>query len=210
MIPLILVHGTWARAAAWHLPGSPFRNECQRLGYVVYDFLWSGVLGGLGTLESHLIYGHGDPSLKTVGADDGRLLPWYDAGYGLADCVTDIIAAHMVEPCVVSHSHGLQVVAFSCHAGASYNVALSVSGPIRQDMQRARRYAMERIKTWTQFADPNVAEDSTILAGEFFGGGDATTILPEGTTIPTVGAGHSGLFTAPGFYGLFDRLPVAA
>lgn len=201
MAAVVLVHGTFGRNQPWHHPAGIVASELQALGHEVYDFLWSGLLAGVPTTLP------GDPSQAQVGADQGDLLPWLDAGEKL---LYFLEVNRLERPCVISHSHGLQVVAFSCWAGAIYDVALSISGPIRRDMQRARRYAKTRIGRWVQFADPDT--DWTIKEGEFFDGalGDPVE-LPEGKTILTPGSGHSGLVNDAGLrekYCPWDLLPL--
>lgn len=162
-------------------------EELRDLGHEVLTFKWSGVLAGVPTTLP------GDPAHAQVGGDQGDLLPWLDAGEKL---LLFLEVNHLERPSVVSHSHGLQVVAFSCWAGATYETALSISGPIRRDMQRARRYATARIGRWVQFADPDT--DWTIKEGELFDGALGESVaLPEGDTVLTPGAGHSGLVNDP-------------
>jgi len=187
MSVVILVHGTWGRSHPWHHPGGLVTEELQALGHEVLDFKWSGVLAGVPTTLP------GDPSAASVGGDQGDLLPWLDAGEKL---LLFCELHHEERPCVVSHSHGLQVAAFACWAGAAFDVALSISGPIRRDMQRTRRYAQARIGRWVQYADPST--DWTITERELFDGAVGDLVeLPEGTTILTPGAGHSGLLNDP-------------
>jgi pimeloyl-ACP methyl ester carboxylesterase len=195
--PLVLVHGTWGRAAAWHRPGSEFRLEADQHGFACYDFLWSGVLAGVPTALP------GDPALADVGADVGMLLPWVDAAEKLL-CWLEvnrtpegIVLGACRDVTVCSHSHGLQVVALAAAQFQPFAVAVSVSGPIRRDMQRARRKAQGSIGAWIQFADPT-GTDRTIIEGEMFDGTvGAHFDLPEGRTIVTPGSGHSGVLTDP-------------
>lgn len=201
MAEVVLVHGTFGRPHPWHHPGGLVAAELEVLGHSVLDFCWSGLLAGVPTTLP------GDSRQAQVGADQGDLLPWLDAGEKLLYfCEVN----HLERPCVVSHSHGLQVVAFSCWAGAAYDTAISISGPIRRDMQRARRYAKTRIARWVQFADPDT--DWTIKEGELFDGVLGEPVeLPEGETILTPGSGHSGLLNDAGLrahYKPWDALPL--
>jgi hypothetical protein len=187
---LVLVHGTWGRASEWHRPGGAFRVAAGMHGFTVHDFLWSGVLAGVPTTLE------GDPDEAANGADDGRLLPWLDAGEKLRWYLT---LAGLERPAVLSHSHGLQVVTFATWRGAQFATAVSISGPIRRDMLRARRHAAGCIGHWVQFADPQ--QDRTIHEGEWFDGDlDQPYALPEGETIETPGLGHSGFFTTPHYW----------
>lgn len=182
---LVLVHGTWGRAQPWHLEGSLLRQMAGDRGIPVLDFLWSGILAGVPTSLP------GDPLEAQNGADAGALLPWLDAGEKL------LLACHYAglsgRPInVLSHSHGLQVVSYAAGRGLQIETAVSVSGPIRRDMQRARRIASPNIRHWVQYADPTGA-DRTIVEGELFDGEPGIEFnLPEGQTIFTPGTGHSG------------------
>jgi hypothetical protein len=204
---LVLIHGTWGRAQPWHLPGSALRAEAEARGFTVYDYLWSGILGGLGTLEAKAIYGPGDPAEHENGADNGMLLPWLDAGEKLALFLAQQGLIGDPDLVALSHSHGLQVLTFACVKGAQFKRATSISGPILPRMQRARRYAMARIGTWRQYADPT-GTDRTIIEGELAGLDPHVAFdLPEGQTTDTPGSGHSGLVNDAALrtqYGVWD------
>jgi hypothetical protein len=189
MKTLVTVHGTFGRAAGWHLPGSLLRDMAASRGIAVRDFLWSGVLAGLPTALP------GDPAERENGADDGALLPWLDAGEKLDLDLWGLTPANRPLH-VLSHSHGLQVVTFAALRGVEFETAISVSGPIRRDMLRARRAAAHNIRKWVQFADPT-GTDRTIIEGELHDGGGLQAVfdLPEGTTIHTPDMGHSGALT---------------
>jgi hypothetical protein len=192
MKTLVLVHGTWGRAQPWHLPGSLLRAMAEARDIRVFDFLWSGVLAGVPTKLP------GDPAEAANGADDGKLLPWLDAGEKL-----NLVLGNVAGPVnVLSHSHGLQVVAFSALKGRAFDTAISVSGPVRRDMQRARRAAKANIGHWIQFADPSDF-DKTIIEGEFLDGELGRVFdLPEGQTIYTYMTGHSGALTDAKWLGM--------
>ena len=189
---LVLVHGTWGRAQPWHFPGSALRLEAHAQGYEVWDFLWSGLLAGIPTELP------GDPLDAAVGADNGQLLPWLDAGEKL---VLQLQAWGIFEDpalCLLTHSHGLQVGTYAVIRGARFRRWVSVSGPVRRDMLRARRRARDGVGKWLQFADPSGA-DHVIVAGELELGvfGPLAFDLPDGGTIHTPGTGHSGLLNDP-------------
>jgi hypothetical protein len=203
---LVLGHGTWGRSQPWHLPGSALRAEAEGRGFTVYDFLWSGILAGVPTELP------GDPLESASGADEGTLLPWLDAGEKL---VLQLKAWGLFDDpalCCLSHSHMLQVGCFAVLRGARFQTWLSISGPIRRDMQRARRIARDGIGRWVQFADPAALSDTTIVEGQLFDGGGQgpRTRLPEGSTVPTPGTGHSGLVNDPALratYALWEQFP---
>jgi hypothetical protein len=193
MADLVLVHGTWSRAAPWHQRESDVTLEAQACGLAVYEFVWSGILGGVRPLVKPLL-DDGDPAEAKNGADTPELLLWLDAGEKLAL----FCQAHGLErPHVLSHSHGLQVVTYAAVKGQRFATAVSVSGPVRDDMRRARWIAKEGITRWVQFFDP--INDATIREGEAFDGhpGFAGKLL-EGESIETPGSGHSGLVLDPG------------
>jgi len=159
--------------------------ELGRRGFAVFDFLWSGLLAGVPTTLP------GDPRESTTGADQGDLLPWLDAGEKLRlYCQANGLEC----PAVICHSHGLQVVTYAAARGQRFSSVLSLSGPVRKDMQRARRAARGRITRWVQVTDPT-GQDVTIRAGEMFDGHLGwELVLPEADlNIESLGSGHSGL-----------------
>lgn len=185
MTPLVLVHGTHGRSQPWHWAGSPLPMELGLRGFIVFDFLWSGILAGVPTTLP------GDPRESITGADQGALLPWLDAGEKLRlYCQANGLEC----PSVICHSHGLQVVTYAAARGQRFSTVLSLSGPVRRDLQRARRAASGRITRWVQVTDPT-GKDRTILEGEAFDGHVGWHLeLPEATyNLSAPGQGHSGL-----------------
>ncbi|WP_160541469.1 hypothetical protein, partial [Escherichia coli] len=87
---------------------------------------------------------------------------------------------------------GLAVVSFAAAAGQRFGTVLSVSGPIRRDMQRVRRAARPFIDRWIHTCNP---DDATARAGRVFDGefGDGASELPEADLNIRLGLGHSGL-----------------
>lgn len=168
-------------------------REATDRGLTVYEFLWSGILGGVRPLLNGLL-NDGDPDEARNGADQPELLLWLDAGEKLAlFCQVN----GLERPHVLSHSHGLQVVIYAAVRGQRFATAVSVSGPVRDDLRRARWIARDRIRRWVQFYDP--VNDRTIRAGEAFDGHPGFAgVLPEGESIDTSGSGHSGLVIEPG------------
>jgi hypothetical protein len=151
----------------------------------VDDFLWSGILGGVPTPLP------GDPDEKAIGADQGRLLSWLDAGEKLhLYCQVN----HLDSPHIISHSHGLQVVIFASAKGQRFGTVISISGPTRRDMDRAMRAGMGNVEKWVQVVDP--VSDMTIREGQAADGrlGWSYDIeLPGAINIHTPGTGHSGM-----------------
>jgi len=159
--------------------------ELERRGFEVYDYLWSGILAGVPTTLP------GDPRESAWGADQGALLPWLDAGEKLRWYCQ---AQWLESPSVICHSHGLQVVTYAAARGQRFGTVLSLSGPVRRDLQRARRAARGNIGRWVQVTDPT-GKDRTILEGEAFDGEVGWHLdLPEADlNLSAPGQGHSGL-----------------
>jgi hypothetical protein len=206
---VLLVHGTWSRTALWHQPFGPLTRELVGRGFTVHQFKWTGILGGVRVLVDPLLE-RGDADEGDNGADQPELLLWLDAGEKLALFCQ---ARGLARPHVLSHSHGLQVVTYAAVKGQRFAAALSVAGPVRDDMQRARRIARDGIDTWIQFYDP--INDPTIRAGEALDGHPGFTgPMPEAAiNINTAGSGHSGLLIDPALrerYELWAPLAKAA
>lgn len=188
MNPLILVHGTWSRHSDWHHPGSPLWKALQGRGYTVLEFRWSGYCGGV---PGPVIVPPSTDQLK------GTLELWRSEGEKLALYCQRL---GLEAPHVISHSHGLQVVAFAASGSGGlvlaqqFGTVLSLSGPVREDMTLIRGWARSHIRRWIQVTDPT-GEDTTILEGEAFDGHLGWVLaLPEADqNIEAPGAGHSGL-----------------
>jgi hypothetical protein len=185
MKDLVICHGTFGRGQPWHQPGAPLLVALEAHGFVVHDFLWSGILAGVPTTLP------GDPLEAKLGADDGELVPWLDAGEKLRlFCRLEGLEA----PHLLSHSHGLQVGTFAAAKGQRFATWISISGPVRRDMLRARRAARGNVLRWVQVNDPT-GKDRTILEGEAFDGeiGWHLTLPEADLNIQAPGRGHSGL-----------------
>lgn len=185
MIPLVLVHGTWGRADPWHLAGSELRGEAEAHGLAVHDFLWSGILGGV------IMPGIWPPEDPHERWSTPRLAPWLEAGEKLGLFCR---LRGLERPHVLSHSHGLQVVAYAAAKGQAFDTWISVAGPVRRDMQRVRRAARPNVRRWIQFVDP--LDDQVIREGELFDGelDCRTYAIPEADgTVLTPASGHSGI-----------------
>ena len=197
MTPTILLHGTWGLDDLWWRPGSAFAREAERHGVHLPagwpPFKWSGALGGLPTV--------GAPADPSGRFPEPQLAPWEVAGYHLALYARLVGGGGPVN--LLTHSHGLQVGAFAAvyaaDLGVRIEVFLSISGPIRRDMQRVRRAAMDNIGRWIQVADHE--NDKTIRQGEFLDGAVGWVYeLPEpGTVNVRASYGHSGLFEERNF-----------
>jgi len=178
MIPVVLVHGTWSRHADWFLPNANLPVGLATRGFKVIPFLWSGYCGGVP-----------DPIIVPPSTDDlkGGLELWRSEGEKLAYFCRVL---GLERPHVISHSHGLQVTAFAAASGQAFATALSIAGPIREDMRLVRERARKQIARWVQCVDPHT--DWMIHEGECADGNFGWTYdLPEADeTIHT--EGHSG------------------
>ena len=181
MRPLVLIHGTWSRYKDWHLKGSPLRAALEARGFLVYDFLWSGYCGGV---PSPVIVPQDAPEIK------GELMLWQSEGEKLLYLCR---ALQYEAPDVISHSHGLQVVSFAAASGQTFGTVLSLSGPVRKDVEPWRKLARPNIQKWIQVVDPE--DDMTIREGLAFDGHFGWVYhLPEADqNIEVPGYGHSGL-----------------
>ncbi len=207
MPPILLLHGTWSRRAAWHKPGSHLWRALLERDFQPIEFLWSGLCGGVPS-----------PVIVPPSTDDlkGSLELWCCAGEKLA-----LFSQRLgVEaPHVISHSHGLQVVSFAASGvgglclAQRFGTVLSLSGPVREDMTQIRQWARSHIQRWVQVTDPT-GGDTTILEGEAFDGHVGWTLeLPEAdANLHAPHQGHSGLTTdinSWGPLGLWAQLDTA-
>jgi len=184
--PLILVHGTWGRQAAWHQPGSALWRALEAHGFTVIEFKWSGYCGGVPGPVIVPKTSDIKPSLE-LWRSEGEKLGLFCRVLGIE------------RPWVVCHSHGLQVVACAAAADIApqdFGTVLSLSGPVRADMDRIRAVARTAIAYWIQVTDPT-DDDRLILEGEAFDGHVGWTHqLPEADlNLEAPGQGHSGLLT---------------
>lgn len=188
MTPLILVPGTWSRGTAWHHPGSLLWTALEAHGFSVLEFKWSGYCGGV---PSPVIVPPATDGVR------GALELWRSEGEKLA-LYCKVIGVE--RPNILSHSHGLQLVAFAA-AGTTFlppqpfATVLSLSGPVRHDMTLTRMQAAPNIAKWIQVTDP--IDDTTIREGEGFDGHVGWNYhVPEAAVnIDAPGHGHSGLTT---------------
>lgn len=188
MTAVVLVHGTWSRATPWHQPGSPLWRALQARGFSPIQFKWSGYCGGV---PSPVIVPPSTEDLR------GVLRLWQSEGEKLALFCQRL---GLEAPHVISHSHGLQIVAFAASGSGGvmlaqrFRTVLSLSGPVREDMATIRGWARSHIGRWVQVTDPT-GDDRTILEGEGFDGHVGWRLeLPEADlNIDAPHQGHSGL-----------------
>ena len=206
MTPVILNHGTWSRETDWHKPGFPMWKMLADRGYTVLEFKWSGYCGGI-------------PGPVIVPPSTAQILGFLQLWKSVGEKLTLFCQRLGLErPHVISHSHGLQGTMWSA-AGTDFvapqlfDTVLSLSGPVRPDMQAVRERAVANITKLVQVTDP--ISDWTIREGELFGHALAhlgwNYKLPEAhVNIDAPGHGHSGLtldISAWTDLGLLDYFP---
>src|SRR3990167_1880321 len=138
---IVLGGGGWAapvlsrahgRAQAWHQPGSALWRACEARGLTPIQFRWSGYCGGVP-----------GPVIVPPDTDDlkGALRLWQSEGEKLALFCQRL---GLEAPDVISHSHGLQVVAFAASGvgglcmAQRFGTVPSLSGPVRRGMAWVR------------------------------------------------------------------------
>ncbi len=190
MTAIVLVHGTYGRAAPWHRPGSPLWRALEERGFTPIQFLWSGLCGGVP-----------GPVIVPPSTDEikGSLELWRSEGEKLAYFCR---LMGLERPILLTHSHGLAVGVFAAVAGQKFSTFLSLSGPVRADMAFWRSRARPNIDRWVQATDPT-GDDRTILEGEAFDGHVGWNLeLPEAdVNLSAPHQGHSGLTTDPNAWG---------
>lgn len=144
MQKVVCVAGThdWSSdetTSRWYRRGSPFVTLLSRSTEPVFTpegspFTWSTDLGGVGFGKSDL----------NVWDAAGQNLFWY--------CVPPRCPERRIpgaELTIITHSHGLQPVLFACgQYGLKVNRLISVTGPVRGDMEAMARLARPNITLW--------------------------------------------------------------
>lgn len=187
---IVFVHGTWSRSALWHQPHSDVTHEAEGWGFRVHQFKWSGILGGVEAPLHPALLPEGDPDEATNGADEPELLLWLDAGEKLVEFCR---ARGLERPHVLSHSHGRQVTIYALAKGQAFDTIVDISGPVRRDLERARRIGLSNVHRWVHYYDP--VNDLTIREGQLFDGkvSGGLTDSHARENIDTSGSGHTGL-----------------
>lgn len=119
------------------------------------------------------------------------------------------------ETVIISHSHGLQVVAYACALGLKVDRFIDVCGPVRADMMETYRKARSNIRQWLHvYSD---WRDHMQWFGELFDGQFGIVrkhpLADVNVGIPKVG--HSGLLYDASYFplwqsdGLIDFLRAA-
>lgn len=195
---IVFVHGTWGRPDLWHQPHSDVTREARGWGFNVYQFKWTGILGGVRALLKPVgapaLLDVGDPDEAHLGADQPEILLWLDVGEKLR---AELRAAGLVRPHVLSHSHARQGVIMAAAKGQRFDTWVDVSGPVRADMERAHRAALGNYRRLVHYYDP--INDTTIRKGQLFDGAiDLGVQCPHAhENIDTTGSGHTGLLLEP-------------
>jgi hypothetical protein len=167
----VTVHGTWGiTGSQWWRPQSEWSETASARGFIFADepFLWSGELGVFG---------------------DRPHDPWQSAAHAL---IWYCAAKRLSAPDIVTHSHGLQVVAYAAAWGQHFGRVLDIEGPVRSDLFDVYRAAMGQVERWAHTWNRG---DVIIGLGEFGADGPTRVMLPNALTIEIPASeGHSGLF----------------
>ena len=167
--PLVVVHGTWGvtHGAFWAAT-SEFQNRARQRGLDPprESFWWSGDL----CLT--------DPMQWKIA---GSALAWYCR------------ALHLEAPAAITHSHGIQVLAYAASYGQRFSSVVDIEGPVRRDLFDVYAAAHKNLGGWLHTWNGG---DAIILAGEFPVAGEATALMPPPASNMEIPAhyGHSGLF----------------
>jgi len=169
VIPLVVVHGTWGVTHASFWTGdSLFQRRARERGLAPPDehFWWSGDLC------------LADPLQWQIAAS---ALCWYCRAHGLE------------APAAITHSHGIQVLAYAAKYGQRFSSVVDIEGPVRRDLFDVYTAASKNIGAWLHTWNGG---DSIILAGEFPAAGEATALMPPPAENMEINPahGHSGLF----------------
>ena len=174
MTSILLVQGTWG--GTWAREGTPFRQMLAAQHVTTLEpFEWSydlsGVLTWMGRTHSDWIAG-------------GAALTYYLRGLPYE------------QRNVIAHSHGGQVAAYAAaHSDCWIRRLITVSTPVRKDMQDTWAQARPNIGAWTHVAAKR--GDWMIRLGELFDGAFGwTRQMPSADRnliFPNIG--HTGLFT---------------
>lgn len=186
------VPGTWGekqQGLQWFQAGSPLDGFLRPQGLVNLctsaetPYGWS----------TNLDFEHGDHSDWEAG---GESLLYY--------LVPQLDPTHLPLPpsetVVVSHSHGLQVVAFAASKGLKIDRFIDIAGPVRSDMMDVYKAARPNIRRWLHVYCPGW-KDRMQLLGELFSGGLPRRQHPlADVNVGVPNVGHSGLlYDAPYF-----------
>jgi hypothetical protein len=169
----------------WYCKGSPFITMLERRGMCPFftpdcgdPFIWSTDLGGVG-------FGSGDHKV------------WSAAGRSLKNFCVPPLAPHLRIPAerlqIITHSHGVQVALYAAAKGLKIDRLISVTGPVRRDMQAVIEKARPNIRYWRQVWTDG---DWMQLLGGLFDWriGVSRKFSQADNNVKIPGIGHSGLF----------------
>lgn len=123
-------------AGRWWMDDSPFVAFLRANGHETvsstHPFVWSGDLNGLG----------------------GKHSDWRAGGNALFHyLVPPLCLDKRLKPSetnIICHSHGLQVVLYAAAYGLKIQTLISVSGPVRRDMELVATAARPQVARWVQ------------------------------------------------------------
>lgn len=178
---LIMVAGTHGKDAEWHSATGEIAQAAKRRGLTVAaePFVWSTELDGV------------------LGEND----VWERAGTALKAYAYVYYAQPL---CVVAHSHGGQVAAYASAYGLNIAQLITVSTPVRHDMEDIYEAATINIDSWTHLYDKRF--DFWQSLGQLFDGRVAfgREMKWADKNVGLKGVGHSGILRP----GVLDYLSV--
>lgn len=182
MTKIVPIHGTFSakrfNPGAWYREGSPLHGVLKAAGYEYVNptdpFEWSSDLDGAWIRRDHGDWEAG-----------GKALRWY-----LHDIPFE-------DRNLLTHSHGLQVSLYAAAAGTQIRSLISITGPVRGDMEDVTKAAINNIGPWLHvYTDKS---DLIQLLGSLFDGKFGihrkAPFADVNLKIPKVG--HSGLLSDP-------------
>jgi hypothetical protein len=206
MTTVILVGGTWSYRGdpstnEWWWPTSPFATMLQGQGLAV---------AGLSPPERPFIWTTSEDGMFGGAAD--LMIDWRAGGENLYQyAVPSLCAGARIAPAdltIIAHSHGRQVVRFAAEAGLEIGHLVTVSSPIRTDVNTLTPHARARIVHWTHLYSDH--SDLWQIGGEI---GDAaclpSRVEPEAdVNLCVPGVGHTGLLEDPKNFPLWQTHPL--
>jgi hypothetical protein len=197
----VCVAGTndWSddQSVRWYCKGSPFIQLLERRGMCPFftpdcgdPFIWSTDLGGIG-------FGNSDHKV------------WAAAGRSLKNFCVPPLAPHLRIPKdqlqIITHSHGVQVALYAAAAGLKIDRLISVTGPVRRDMEPVIEKARPNIRYWRHVW---TGGDWWQLMGGLFDRrlGVTRKFKQADNNVKIPGIGHSGLFRDPSFLAEWEWL----
>lgn len=198
--PVLLIHGTWGAEFApdgdpdWWQPGSPLARlfACHGLDAGAYDpFVWTGDLSGLARIAPWNWF---RSNASRDWQAEGQALRYVLEPRG---CPVPFASRNLV-----AHSHGGQGVFYAAAAGVKIRRLITVSTPVRGDMEKVVAAARPNIERWLHVYDPRKLADRYQVLGELGDGrlGWRRSFTQADVNVSIPGVGHTGLLTEPEWF----------